>query len=185
MCSNKFAYRNSQVIKPQDEILLPDNTFLSAIFSNNDISNEFMDKLSIAKGRIAASSSSKIHFHPIVTQVTYVLSGSLEVIMKNKKDKVSYKAYLNPGESIITEPNTFFQLVNNTTTNCEVLYIVNPAFLFELNESLDEVVYNDAFIFEESWEELSSKNWMHDIVSNDTGYFEKLRKASKLRMSTK
>lgn len=172
-------------IKPQNEMRLPDNTLLSSIFSNNDISNDFMSKLSLAKGRIEPGISSKIHFHPVITQTTYVLSGKLKVIMKGMEDQLPYVVALNAGESIITEPFTFFQLVNESEADSEVLYIVNPAFIFEFNAKSCTVDYNDAFVLDESWEELSEKNWVIPAIKKDKSEFEALRNASMFRFKQK
>jgi len=60
-------------------------------------------------------------------------------------------------EAVITEPGAFFQLINNTDQACEVLYIVTPAYLFEMNDH--EIAYDDSLVLDESWDDLKMADW--------------------------
>jgi hypothetical protein len=114
--------------------------------------------LSIAGGEIEPHTASKIHLHPLVTQVTWVRSGTLTVRMKNAAAPAPYTLTLGPDESVVTRPGTFFQLVNDTGAPCHVLYIVQPAFLF-VADPAGRVIYNDAVVFDADWAELAAAGW--------------------------
>ena len=60
-------------------------------------------------------------------------------------------------EAVITEPGAFFQLINNTDQACEVLYIVTPAYLFEMNDH--EIAYDDSLVLDESRGDLKRAGW--------------------------
>lgn len=114
--------------------------------------------LSIAGGEIEPHTVSKIHLHPLVTQVTWVRSGTLTVRMKNAAAPAPYTLTLGPDESVVTRPGTFFQLANETDAPCHVLYVVQPAFLF-VADPTGLVVYNDAIVFDEDWAALAAAGW--------------------------
>lgn len=122
-----------KIYKPQEKFRLPDRTLLANIFSNNDVSNDFLDKLSLFLGEIPPGEKSEIHLHPFVTQVTFVLRSNINILMKSSGELEPTTLKLSPHESVVTPVNTFFQLANESQDEtCEVLYIVNPAFLFLL-----------------------------------------------------
>lgn len=110
-------------------------------------------ELSLALGEIPPNTVSKIHIHPVVSQLTWVVSGELTIKMKDPSDNAPYILDLKAEESVFTEAGTFFQLINNSSESCRVLYVVSPAFLFEINK--DGVVsYNDAIVLDEGWDTL-------------------------------
>jgi len=86
------------------------------------------DGFNLAPGIVEPGITSKIHVHPFVTQVTYVLSGELTVWMRGPKDEKPYSLKLMSNQACLTEPETFFQLVNPTSEPCQVLYNVSPPF---------------------------------------------------------
>lgn len=65
---------------------------------------------------------------------------------------------LESRQAILTKPGTLVQFRNLGNTACQVLYIVSPAYLFEMDEK-GTVVYDDSFIVEENWDQLKLQNW--------------------------
>jgi len=49
------------------------------------------------------------------------------------------------------------QLINETDETCEVLYIVTPSYVFELEGN--KVVYDDSVVFDEGWEIIETPDW--------------------------
>ena len=135
-------------------IRVPDGTLVRSAFAGGRGEAD----LSIAVGEIEPHSVSKIHLHPLVAQVAWVLSGALTVRMKDASAREPYTLTLAVDESVVTAPRTFFQLVNDTGALCRVLYIVQPAFLFVV-DSTGHVIYNDAVIFDEDWAALAAAGW--------------------------
>ena len=123
------------------------------------------DAVSIAVGNIAPSTSSKIHVHPVVTQAIWVLSGRLQVVMKDPGPEDPYALDVVPEQAVVTRPGTFLQLINPGSVNCRVLYIVSPAYLFELDAE-GKVAYDDAIVLEETWGDLRKGNWTHPQLAH-------------------
>ena len=140
---------------------VPDGTLVSPFLNSKDSTSglpyDLLDGFSIAAGTIEPRSKSKIHVMPFVTQVTFVRRGDLKVRMKAARDDVPYTLPVTIDQAVVTEPGTFFQLLNESEESCEVLYIVTPAYLFE--RSNDKVVYDDAVVLEEDWGRLESEHW--------------------------
>lgn len=135
---------------------VPDGTIVHSVLDpklTNQCGAEWVDEVSIALGVIPANTTSKIHVHPLVTQITWVLSGKLTVKMKDCKVHEPYVLNLSQEQSVVTKPGTFFQLINSSDKGCSVLYIVSPAFIFESNDKGD-VVYNDALVLDRDWSDL-------------------------------
>jgi hypothetical protein len=108
--------------------------------------------------------SSKIHLHPFVTQVTYVRSGRLIVWMRGPKDAKPFSLELEGDQACLTEPGVFFQLVNPAYEPCQVLYIVSPPFVYETGPT-GNVVFNDAVVFDGSWEDLARAKYdLHKLA---------------------
>ncbi len=147
---------------------VPDGTWVAPLLGPNVSEGGrtiWMDGFNMARGEIPAGIHSKIHVHPVVTQVTWVQSGKLTVKMKDPHSGEPYELNLTSGQAVLTEPGTFFQLVNSSKESCHVLYIVHPAFLFEVNAKGD-VTYNDAIVLEEDWKSLAQKNWRIPQLAN-------------------
>lgn len=115
--------------------------------------------MSLALGEIPPGTTSRIHVHPVVSQLTWVISGELDVRMKDASSDEPYTLCLGPEQSVMTEPGTFFQLINGGNRSCRVLYVVTPAFIFEC-DSAGRVIYNDAIVMEEDWGSLAKISWM-------------------------
>jgi len=150
-----------QVFKVVEPYRVPDGTLVSPFLNCKDSMSglpfDLLDGFSLAAGTIEPKTRSKIHLMPFVTQVTFVRQGYLQVRMKGPRDDDSYSLSVRTDEAVITEPGTFFQLVNDESESCEVLYIVSPTYLFEMSN--EHVVYDDSVVFEENWDYLKSSGW--------------------------
>lgn len=142
----------------------PDGTSLSPMFNPKDcMSNlpwDLTDNFSVAVGEIEEEAS--IVCHPVVTQLTFVLSGKLKVIMKEKDEAVPSTYFVEANQAILIKPGACFQLLNGGDEPCRVLYIVSPAYLFEMDDD-GRVVYDDAVLFLPDWDLLEMCGW--DIIS--------------------
>jgi mannose-6-phosphate isomerase-like protein (cupin superfamily) len=136
---------------------VPDGTwvspFLNARDSQSDLPFDLLDGVSLAAGMIEANSRSRIHVMPFVTQITFVRRGTVTVRMKGPSDTEPYTLRLTSEQAVLTEPGVFFQLINEGSERCEVLYIVSPAYVFEM-DSEGTVLYDDAVALEQDWDGL-------------------------------
>lgn len=141
---------------------VPDGTwvspFLNAKDSQSDLPFDLLDGFSLAAGTIEPNSCSKIHVMPFVTQVTFINSGTLTVKMKGSRDAQPYLLHLASTQAVLTEPGVFFQLINDGIQPCEVLYIVSPAYVFEMQPD-GRVLYDDSLVLDEDWEALAAADW--------------------------
>ena len=140
---------------------VPDGTLVAPFLNARDCMSglpfNLLEGVSLALGGINPGVKSKIQIMPHVTQITYVLGGILEVRMKGQDDQVPYSKSVRAREAVITEAGAFLQLINKTDQPCEVLYIVSPAYLFEMTGT--EVVYDDSLVLDESWDDLQAAGW--------------------------
>jgi hypothetical protein len=142
---------------------VPDGTlvapFLNARDSHSGLPAEVPDNFSIAAGIIEPGVSSKIHVMPLVTQVTFVLQGSLEIHMKDAATDTPYSQYVSAHQAVLTRPGTFFQLINHAPDiPCQVLYMVSPAYIFLLAAD-GALLYDDAVVLDEDWQDLAVCAW--------------------------
>jgi mannose-6-phosphate isomerase-like protein (cupin superfamily) len=112
--------------------------------------------MSIAAGRIPAGAASWIHVHPAVTQVTYLVHGGLTVSMK-EPDGEPYCQDLTAGQATVSQPGTLLQLKNTSEAPAEVLYIVSPPYVFEMQG--ESVTHDDAILVAKSWTELEAAQY--------------------------
>jgi hypothetical protein len=140
---------------------VPDATrvfpLLNCLDSTSGLPGNLLEDISLAVGEIEAGRQSNIHIMPLVTQVTLVLQGKLEVWMKDADQLEPYSLRLGAEQAILTRPGTFLQFRNHSGLPCRVLYIVSPAYLFVMEKG--KVVYDDSLILEEGWEELEKIGW--------------------------
>ena len=136
-----------RVFVSPDFFRVPDGTLVSEMLRVGEGFN-------LGLGNVEPGMTSKIHLHPFVAQVTYVRSGRLIVWMRGPQDVKPYTLELFSDQACLTEPGTYFQLVNPGYEPCQVLYIVSPPFLYEADPT-GKVVYNDAVVLDESWEDLA------------------------------
>jgi len=141
-------------------IIVPDGTKVCEIIGpiSSLKFNFLLEEQSLAKGILEPDQQSFIHVHPIISHLTYVLSGQLTVKMKDKVSDEMYEIVVDEGQTVLTQPETLFQLLNNSEKKCEVLYIVSPGFIYEVEN--DEVLYNDQIVLEnKTWEKLKEESW--------------------------
>jgi mannose-6-phosphate isomerase-like protein (cupin superfamily) len=152
----------NHVFEPREFFTVPDGTDVGPILDTTDLNQPDVQRgawgdVSIAAGRILPRVHSAVHLHPVVTQVTYVLSGGVTVRMKDDGGSSFYDLSLRAGQAVLTRPGTLFQLRNDSDAATDVLYIVSPSFVFEMDS--DAVVYSDAVVVSGSWEELEARNY--------------------------
>lgn len=148
----------NHIFEPRSFITVPDGTEVSAFLNATDASQPnvpwgILGEMSIAAGRIGAGIESWVHVHPAVRQVTYVVSGMLRIRMKNVTTSEEYELLLRGGQAAVVEAGTLIQLSNPGDVPADVLYIVSPSYVFELDEG--KVVHDDAVLVVKSWEELA------------------------------
>lgn len=147
----------NQLFKIENSFQVQDGTIVSPFLNAKDafssIPFELLDGFSIAAGEIKPLVNSKIHIHPVVTQVTFVYEGRVTVRMKDFKQKEPYAIQLETGQAVLTKPGTFFQLSNMFERTCHVIYIVSPAYVFLMVK--DRVIYDDALVIDKDWDELA------------------------------
>ncbi len=171
----------NRVFSVEEPVLLPDGTLLSEIVGPATFFREQIaaaSDVSVALGLIKSFSASEIHIHPIVSQVTFVVSGKLKVKMKGSVDAQPYIIELQPRQSVLTQAGTFFQLINDTASDCEALYIAGPPFVFETDRD-GNVLYNDALVLGNDWEALATNKW--DYLSSINLADLKNRRAESLK----
>jgi len=164
-------------------LTVPDGTVVHSLLDPAALgqgAGELAERVSISLGYISPHAASKIHLHPIVTQVTWVISGQLTAVMKDPAAHAPYALDLAAEQAALTLPLTFFQLVNRSDAECRVLYIVTPAFVFEVSAS-GEVLYNDALVFEGDWNDLAAAKWVTPEL-DDLEAIHAARRASQYRL---
>lgn len=150
-----------RIFKTPGPIVVPDGTKLYELIGPRiltELGLRTNDGLSVAIGELPAGIESKVHVHPVVWHFTWVRSGTLTVKMKDPETEQPYELEVPTDHGVLTEPGTFFQLINRSEEDCEVYYFVGPAFVFEQNPE-GKVLYNDAVVFEHSWKELEKYKW--------------------------
>ena len=140
---------------------VPDGTWVYGFLNPKDPQSglpwNLVEGFNMSGGEIAPHSHSKIHLHPLVTQVTYVICGNLDVKMKDPTAPEPYLLHLHPEQAIITCPGTFLQLINPAGVTCRVFYLVSPPYVFEMDA--DQIIYDDALVLDESWQDLENLGW--------------------------
>ena len=95
----------NRVFEPQGFFTVPDGTDVSPFLNATDIKQADVPRgvlgdMSIAAGRVRPGLCSAVHIHPVVTQVTYVVSGRLTVRMKEDGANEFYDLALKPGQAV-------------------------------------------------------------------------------------
>jgi len=142
-------------------IVVPDGSTVHEIVSPRQLNREGLrvnDGVSAALGDLPAGTRSSVHVHPIVWHFSWVVEGTLTVMMKDLESPDPYRLTVAANHGVLAEPGSFFQLINDGTSSCQVMYIVGPAFVFETADD-GNVVYNDAIVLPHTWEELREQNW--------------------------
>ncbi len=140
---------------------VPDGTkvfpLLNCRDSTSGLPGNLLNDFSLALGEIEPHHHSKVHIMPLVTQVTFVLGGHLEVWMKDPDGTRPYSLQIIAEQAVLTRPGTFLQFRNHTHDPCRVLYIVSPAYIFLTEEG--RLIYDDSVVLDENWEELDKIDW--------------------------
>jgi mannose-6-phosphate isomerase-like protein (cupin superfamily) len=144
----------NRIFRPRGFLKVPDGTEVSAVLNATDSSQSdvpwgALGNMSIAAGRIEPGTASAIRVHAVVTQVTYVVSGTLSVRMQDEGDDQPYELHLAPGDAVLATPLTLFQIQNRGNSVAEVLYLVSPPYVSEMMGQ--DVAYDDAVILGTTW----------------------------------
>ena len=134
-----------KVFRKSQPLLVPDGTllspFLSPLDSESGLPGEVasaLSEVSIAEGLLPTATKSRIQFHPHTCLITFVLDGELTVRMQGPRDDYRSPLQLSPGEAGVTERGSYLQLINDSSAECRVLYIVTPAYVFLLEGDVVE-----------------------------------------------
>jgi len=155
---------------------VPDGTLVNPFLNPKDIMSglpwDVLDGLGITAGYIDPGIVSEIHVHPFISQVTVLLSGSLDIHMKDfGNGDTPYTLELRlptptekPGfttAATLAPPGTFFQIDNSCGSGpARVLYLTSPCYIFEPGETTDAPpVYDDAVVVGSDWRRLAKHNW--------------------------
>lgn len=152
----------NHVFQPRGFFTVPDGTEVSAFLNATDTMERelpwtALGAMSIAAGRVRAKSESWVHIHPVVTQVTYLLAGELTLRMKETSDERAYDLELQPRQAAVALPGTALQLRNQGSVDADVLYLVSPSYVFEIDGR--DVRYDDARLVARTWEELEESGY--------------------------
>jgi mannose-6-phosphate isomerase-like protein (cupin superfamily) len=178
----------NRIFKPRRYFTVPDGTGVSAFLNATDVTQEdvpwdALGEMSIASGRIGPRVHSWVHTHPAVTQVTYLNAGELTIRMKDPTDTEPYDLELQAGQAVVSQPGTLFQLRNDSEANADVLYIVSPSYVFEMEG--DEVQHDDAILVARTWEELVAADYEVPALEVSAYEARSRRAESKRRLALK
>ena len=154
---------------------VPDGTLVNPFLNPTDPTSGLpwwtLDNISIAAGCIGAGIVSEIHVHPYITQITVLISGSLDIHMKDPDSMdgrytlrlVRPTSTQKAGFGIaatVASPGTFFQLDNSRGTEAaHVLYVTSPSYVFEPGEADAPPAYDDAVTVGRDWQRLAEQKW--------------------------
>lgn len=176
-----------RVYKIEEGVEVPDKTMVFPILDpeqQRKAGLEIFEPMSLAMGELEYKETSSIHVHPIISHLTWVLSGQLQVKMKDHEHTEAYTIDVDANQAVLTKPGTFFQLINRGVDTCKILYQCAPAFVFDMDEN-GTVFYNDAIVLENySWEKLKSLNWDIPELKTDIEVLKKKRQEAIKRMQS-
>lgn len=116
---------------------------------------DLLDGFRVAAGVIDLNPHARVQVMPFVAQMVFVRSGDSSARTEGPSDTAPRSLRLVAGQALLTEPGEFFQLVNEQATPTEVLYIVSPAYVFDMGPN-GELRFDDAVVLTESWEDLAA-----------------------------
>lgn len=180
---------------------VPDGTLINPFLNPRDLMSglpwDVLEGLGIAAGYIEPGIVSEIHLHPFISQVTVLLSGSLDIHMKDSGDEEGpYTLQLRlptptekPGfttAATLTAPGTFFQIDNSCGTEpARVLYLTSPGYILVPGDTDDAPpVYDDAVVLGREWSYLEKYNWEPPEVCDPARSYEARQRAME-RLSEK
>ena len=155
---------------------VPDGTLVNPFLNPKDMMSDLpwdtLEGISVAAGYIGRGVVSEIHVHPFISQITVLISGSLEIHMKDpgtSSGPYTLRLHLptstgKPGfttSATLASPGTFFQLDNSRGSEpAKVLYLTTPSYVFEPGETIDATpIYDDAVTLGRDWNRLAQHNW--------------------------
>jgi hypothetical protein len=142
--------------------MVPDETIVYPFLNSKDAKSripwDISNLTSLAIGLIAPFTSSRIHVHPIVTLITWVIQGQLTIKMKDKDNPKPYELEIGPEQAALIAPGTIIQHINSTDMICRAIYIVSPAYVY-LPTSDATTGYDDAIILYRDWDTLAKQDW--------------------------
>jgi mannose-6-phosphate isomerase-like protein (cupin superfamily) len=160
-----------------------DGTRVAPVFNAFDANSpalppDAFGKASLALGEIRPGAASRPHLHPVVSQVTWVLEGSLLVRMKALSEAQDYELRVAAGQAVLTEPMTLLQLVNaDRERTARTLYVVTPAYV-----SLPGADgYDDAVVLDQDWEFLAQSGFPMPQIDGDAVKRRRLAALERLR----
>lgn len=175
-----------RIYKIEEGIQVPDKTMVFPILGPRQQQLAglcVVEYMSLAMGELEKDETSSIHVHPVVAHLTWVMSGSLRVKMKDHEHDEAYTLDIDPFQAVYTAPGTFFQLINRGVDTCKVLYQVAPAFVFDIAPD-GTVRYNDAIVLHDyTWENLAELNWNIPELDLDIDEVKRGRQAAIDRMN--
>jgi mannose-6-phosphate isomerase-like protein (cupin superfamily) len=176
----------NRVFGPLEFFPVPDGTLVSPFLNPMDVNSALPPgvevSFSLAAGTIEEHGESKIHVHPHIAQVTYVVEGSAMIKMKDPGAEQPYVLVLEPTQAALTGPGTFLQLINSSDVPASLLYIVGPPYVFEIGDH-GRVVYDDAIILDEDWDELSRLNWHPPQIGHESNSLPARQRATERVMA--
>jgi len=98
-------------------------------------------RISAAAGRLRPGVSSAIHMHPVVSQITYVVSGRLTVKTLRRGQRVPKAFDVQAGAAVVSEAGAPVQFLNDTQEDVAVLYVVSPGYVSD--DTYDEAIMLD------------------------------------------
>lgn len=159
--------------------------FLNPRDAKSAVPWDLLHGVSLARGRLEPGQRSDIHVHPFVERVIVVLSGKLEIFIKDFEEQTPYKICLGLHEAAVTRPGSFQQLVNPDSAPTEVLYVVSPPFQFEPGPGA-EPIYTDAIVVGRSWEDLEANGWnapkLGDAASSFTARQRSIERVHRMKL---
>lgn len=152
----------NRIFQPRGYFTVADGTDVSPFLNATDVTQDdipwgSLGEMSIASGRVSARMHSWVHVHPAVTQVIYLVAGTLTVRLKDPLSAGPYDVALKPGQAAVSRPGTLCQLRNDSEVPAEVLYIVSPSYVFEIDDG--QVVHDDAILAARNWDDLAASNY--------------------------
>jgi len=173
---------------------VPDGTLVNPFLNPKDIMSglpwDILDALGIAAGYIEPGIVAEIHVHPFISQVTVLLSGSLDIHMKdfgNGDAPFTLQLRLptpteKPGfttAAVLAPPGTFFQIDNSRGSEpARVLYLTSPGYIFETGETTDAPpIYDDAVVVGSDWRRLAKHNWNPPELGDPARSYEARQRA--------
>lgn len=173
------------------------NPFLNPKDMMSGLPGDVLDGSGIAAGYIDPGIVSEIHVHPFIFQATVLLSGALDIHMKdygNGNPPYTLELGLptpakNHGfttAAALTPPGTFFQIDNSRGSEpARVLYVTSPGYIFEPGEASEAPpIYDDAVVLGRDWGYLEKQNW-NPLELGDPAHSYEARQRAMERLSAK